>query len=72
MIPHITRKFIGNNNKILIPFSSIIGAIFLLICDTISRTLIAPVEIPIGVITSIIGGLFFVFLLLKKTGKISI
>ncbi len=72
MIPHITRKFVGNNNKILMPFSSIIGSIFLLICDTISRTLIAPVEIPIGVITSIIGGLFFVFLLLKKTGKISI
>lgn len=72
MIPHITRKFVGNNNKILMPFSSIIGSIFLLICDTISRTLIAPVEIPIGVITSIIGGLFFIFLLLKKTGKISI
>ena len=72
MIPHITRKFVGNNNKILMPFSSIIGSIFLLICDTISRTLIAPVEIPIGIITSIIGGLFFVFLLLKKTGKISI
>ena len=72
MIPHITRKFVGNNNKILMPFSSIIGSIFLLICDTISRTVIAPVEIPIGVITSIIGGLFFIFLLLKKTGKISI
>ena len=72
MIPHITRKFVGNNNKILMPFSAIVGAIFLLVCDTISRTAIAPVEIPIGVITSIIGGLFFVFLLLKKAGKISI
>lgn len=72
MIPHIARKFVGNNNKTLMPFSAIIGAIFLLVCDTVSRTVIAPVEIPIGVITSIIGGLFFVFLLLKKTGKISI
>ena len=72
MIPHITRKFVGNNNKILMPFSTVVGAIFLLICDTISRTVIAPVEIPIGVITSIVGGLFFVFLLLKKSGKISI
>ena len=72
MIPHITRKFVGNNNKILMPFSAVVGAIFLLICDTISRTVIAPVEIPIGVITSIVGGLFFVFLLLRKAGKISI
>ena len=72
MIPHITRKFVGNNNKILMPFSAIVGSIFLLICDTVSRTVVAPVEIPIGVITSIIGGLFFVFLLLKKSGKISI
>ena len=72
MIPHITRKFVGNNNKVLMPFSAVVGAIFLLICDTVSRTVIAPVEIPIGVITSIVGGLFFVFLLLRKTGKISI
>ncbi len=72
MIPHITRKFVGNNNKILMPFSAVVGAIFLLICDTVSRTVIAPVEIPIGVITSIIGGVFFVFLLLRKAGKISI
>ena len=72
MIPHITRKFVGNNNKVLMPFSAVVGAIFLLICDTVSRTVIAPVEIPIGVITSIIGGLFFFFLLLKKSGKISI
>ena len=72
MIPHITRKFVGNNNKILMPFSAVVGSIFLLICDTVSRTVVAPLEIPIGVITSIIGGLFFVFLLLKKSGKISI
>ncbi len=72
MIPHITRKFVGNNNKILMPFSAVVGSVFLLICDTVSRTVIAPVEIPIGVITSIVGGLFFVFLLLKKSGKISI
>jgi iron complex transport system permease protein len=72
MIPHITRKFVGNNNKILMPFSAVVGSVFLLICDTVSRTVIAPVEIPIGVITSIVGGLFFVFLLLRKAGKISI
>lgn len=66
MIPHITRKFIGNDNRVVMPFSAITGSIFLLICDTVSRTVIAPVEIPIGVITSIVGGIFFVFLLLKR------
>ncbi len=66
MIPHITRKFVGNNNKILMPFSAVVGSVFLLICDTVSRTVIAPVEIPIGVITSIVGGIFFVILLLRK------
>ena len=66
MIPHITRKFVGNDNRIVIPFSAITGSVFLLICDTVSRTVIAPVEIPIGVITSIVGGIFFVFLLLKR------
>lgn len=72
MIPHITRKIVGNNNKVLMPFSAIVGSIFLLLCDTLSRTVIAPVEIPIGVITSIIGGIFFVFLLLKKSKKITL
>lgn len=72
MIPHITRKFVGNNNKVLMPFSAVIGSIFLLICDTVSRTVIAPVEIPIGVITSIVGGIFFVFLLLRKSGKVTL
>ncbi len=66
MIPHITRIFVGNNNKILMPFSAVVGAVFLLLCDTLGRTVIAPVEIPIGVITGITGGTFFVFLLLKR------
>ncbi len=72
MIPHITRKFVGNDNRILIPFSAVVGSIFLLLCDTISRVLFAPVELPIGVITSICGGIFFMFLLLKKSGKFTL
>jgi iron complex transport system permease protein len=69
MIPHIMRKIIGSNNVILIPASAFSGAIFLPLCDTLSRMLFSPVLIPVGVITSIIGGLFFVCLLLKPDRK---
>ncbi|MCA6070153.1 MAG: iron ABC transporter permease [Endomicrobium sp.] len=70
MIPHIMRKIVDTNNIILIPASAFAGAIFLPLCDTLSRALFAPVLIPVGVITSIIGGLFFVFLLLKSERNI--
>jgi len=72
MIPHITRKFVGNDHRVLIPMSVLAGAIFLPLCDALSRILFAPVEIPIGVITSIVGGIFFMVLLLKPSGKITL
>jgi iron complex transport system permease protein len=71
MVPHIMRKIVGTNNMILIPVSAFAGAFFLLMCDTFSRILFNPVLIPVGVITSIIGGSFFGFLLLKAEKNIS-
>jgi iron complex transport system permease protein len=65
MIPHIMRKIVGTNNFILIPTAAFTGAVFLLFCDTLSRIVFAPVLIPVGVITNIIGGCFFVFLLFR-------
>jgi iron complex transport system permease protein len=65
MIPHIMRRVFGTNNMILIPASFFAGAIFLSFCDTLSRILFSPVMIPVGVITSIIGGSFFIFLVFK-------
>lgn len=64
--PHMARLIIGNNYKFLIPFSGIIGAILLLLSDTIGRTILAPVSIPVGIVISIIGVPFFVQLILKK------
>ncbi|MDR3281980.1 MAG: iron ABC transporter permease [Endomicrobium sp.] len=66
MIPHIMRKIIGANNTILIPASAVAGANFLLFCDILSRILFSPIVIPIGIITGIIGGFFFVWLLIKS------
>lgn len=65
IIPHIIRLFISYKNKILIPVSFIFGGAFLVMCDTISRTIIAPAELPVSIITSIIGAPFFIFLILK-------
>ncbi|MDR3256158.1 MAG: iron ABC transporter permease [Endomicrobium sp.] len=71
MIPHIMRKIVGANNILLIPASAFAGAIFLPLCDTLSRVLLAPILIPIGATTSIIGGSFFVWLLLKSRKSMS-
>ncbi|MCX5633050.1 MAG: iron ABC transporter permease [Phycisphaerae bacterium] len=69
MAPHICRLLVGPDHKILTPASIIFGGAFLTLCDTIARTLIAPAEMPVGVITALLGGPFFVWLLLKDSGK---
>jgi iron complex transport system permease protein len=69
IIPHIMRFVVGPNHKILIPASCIAGAAFMIICDVVSRTLFPPLEIPIGVITALIGAPAFI-ILLKRRQKI--
>jgi len=66
MAPHICRLIIGNDHKYLTPASILFGGIFLTMCDALSRTLIAPAEIPLGIITALLGGPFFIWLLLSK------
>ena len=68
IIPHICRIFVGPDNRILVPFSAIMGAVFLVLADTLARTLIAS-EIPVGIITSALGGPFFLVLLVKNKKK---
>lgn len=63
IIPHITRSFVGTDYKILLISSFLSGSIFLILCDILARTIIAPNELPIGVITGILGGITFVFIL---------
>lgn len=66
IIPHIMRFIVGPNHKILIPASCLSAAMFMIICDLFSRTLLPPLEIPIGVITAIIGAPIFIILLKSK------
>jgi len=63
MSPHICRLVIGYDHRLLAPASFLFGGMFLVMCDTIARTVIAPVELPVGVITSLLGGPFFLWLL---------
>lgn len=66
IVPHIARMLMGSDHKYTIPFSIIFGAIVLLVADTLARTIGGPIEIPVGVIMSIIGGPFFLYLLRRK------
>lgn len=63
--PHIARVFVGTDNRYLIPSSAIVGALLLVVADIVSRTIVAPNILPIGVVTSCIGGPLFLFLILK-------
>ncbi|WP_256383419.1 FecCD family ABC transporter permease [Photobacterium toruni] len=69
IVPHLSRLLIGPNNRILLPFSALFGAIFLLACDLIARTVIAPNELKTGIITAVIGGIYFIVLLIRSQYK---
>ncbi len=66
IVPHLIRRVTGPDHRVLMPACIFCGGAFLAICDTISRTVLAPVEIPVGVITALLGGPFFVWLLWSR------
>jgi iron complex transport system permease protein len=65
VVPHIGRIVVGPRHRTLGPFSVIAGGTFLVACDTVARTVAAPVEIPVGIITALIGGPFFLAMLIQ-------
>ncbi|MCX0394254.1 iron ABC transporter permease [Clostridium perfringens] len=69
MIPHIVRLIFGTDHKTLLPFSASVGAIFLIWADVIARCAITNMELPIGIITSVIGAPFLLWLMVKGTGE---
>jgi len=68
IVPHSVRLIFGPDHRLLIPSSALVGASFLIASDTLARTLLAPIELPVGVITAAFGGPFFIYLL--KTRKV--
>ncbi|MBN1233136.1 MAG: iron ABC transporter permease [Candidatus Coatesbacteria bacterium] len=67
IIPHVIRRSLGADHRLLLPASVFAGGILLIFCDTIARSFFAPSDLPVGIITAIIGGPFFMFLLKKKS-----
>ena len=66
IVPHALRLKLGADHRLLLPCSFFTGAAFLAICDTIARTALAPTEIPVGVVTALLGGPFFIWVLRSK------
>lgn len=69
VVPHIVRRIIGGDELFLIPASALFGGLFLLLSDTLARTIISPVVLPVGILTSFLGAPLFLFLLIKGIGK---
>src|SRR6185436_18797339 len=66
VVPHLVRLIVGVDHRVVLPASALFGAAFLVGCDLVARTLLAPLEIPVGVITALLGGPFFLWLLVRK------
>ncbi|UPW20738.1 iron ABC transporter permease [Agarivorans sp. TSD2052] len=71
VVPHLVRMLMGPNHQRLIPFSALLGAALLLLADIISRLVISPAELPVGIVTALVGAPFFIFLLLQQRQRIA-
>lgn len=72
VVPHLLRLWIGPDNRYLLPGSALLGAALLVLADAVSRMIVAPAELPIGIITAIVGGPFFLWVLLRRRGVVDL
>tara|TARA_R110002020_G_scaffold58372_4_gene160066 strand:+ start:28349 stop:29449 length:1101 start_codon:yes stop_codon:yes gene_type:complete len=72
IVPHVLRLLIGPDHRYLLPASGLLGAVFLILADCVSRTVVAPAELPIGIVTAAIGAPFFLWILLRRRGIIDL
>jgi len=63
VMPHAVRLALGPDHRLLLPASALAGAAFLVVADTLARTVLAPTELPVGIITALVGAPFFIYLL---------
>ena len=66
IVPHLVRLVVGADHRLVLPASFFFGAAFLVICDVLSRIVMAPLELPVGIITALIGGPFFLWMLIRR------
>ena len=67
VVPHLVRLMVGSDHRVVLPAAAFFGAAFTVLCDLVARTIMAPLELPVGIITALIGGPFFLWLLVKKS-----
>jgi iron complex transport system permease protein len=67
VVPHLVRLMVGSDHRLVLPVSALFGAAFLVLCDVVARTVMSPLELPVGIITAMIGGPFFLWLLVKRS-----
>jgi iron complex transport system permease protein len=72
VVPHLVRMTLGSNHVIVLPGSALAGATLVLFADTLSRLVISPAELPVGILTSLVGGPFFVVLILRQKRALSL
>ena len=72
IVPHAIRLWVSADHRLLMPLSGLVGGAFLMVADTVARTILSPVELPVGVVTALVGGPVFLYLLMqRKVGNIS-
>jgi iron complex transport system permease protein len=71
VVPHAVRLVLGPDHRQLLPIAGICGAMFLVVADTVARVIVAPAQLPVGVVTAIVGGPFFLILLIRYNRKVS-
>lgn len=71
IVPHAVRLVVGADHRLLLPASALVGGMFLMVADTMARTLFVPSEVPVGVITALAGGPFFVYLLVWRKDRLA-
>lgn len=69
LAPHIARRLVGSDHRVLLPAAMLLGTVFVVVCDVLARCLFAPFELPVGILLSLIGGPFFLGLLLHGRGR---
>jgi iron complex transport system permease protein len=69
VVPHLLRLIVGSDHRLLLPASALFGAAFLIGCDAVARTVLAPLELPVGIVTALLGGPFFLSLLVRSARR---
>lgn len=69
MIPHMVRFLVGSDHRRVLPIAALLGAVYMIVADLIGRTIIAPSELPVGIVTALVGGPFFLWMLWQRRGS---